>query len=132
MALAPFREKSGCYEKGYILVRMEDVWSEQPNEAGEMRMVRNTLMLPEGKKGPVQGEIRVLQHELVQQSGGVQVLGQEGLVGIGVGTLGPDLTVVPHHPTGPVPTGTRTRGRATVPSSCGCKARASVCSQAYT
>ncbi|MEG2097971.1 MAG: polysaccharide deacetylase family protein, partial [Pseudoflavonifractor sp.] len=38
------------YAKGYILVNMCDVWSEQKNENGEMRMVRNTLMLPEGKK----------------------------------------------------------------------------------
>lgn len=38
------------YDKGYILVAMEDVWSEYANEAGETRMKRNTLMLPEGKK----------------------------------------------------------------------------------
>ncbi|MEG2118977.1 MAG: polysaccharide deacetylase family protein, partial [Pseudoflavonifractor sp.] len=38
------------YAKGYILVNMCDVWSEQKNENGELRMVRNTLMLPEGKK----------------------------------------------------------------------------------
>lgn len=38
------------YDKGYILVRMEDVWSEYTNENGEQRMRRNTLMLPEGKK----------------------------------------------------------------------------------
>jgi len=38
------------YEKGYILVAMEDVWSEYTNENGEQRMQRNTLMLPEGKK----------------------------------------------------------------------------------
>lgn len=38
------------YDKGYILVRMEDVWGEYTNEAGEVRMRRNTLMLPEGKK----------------------------------------------------------------------------------
>ena len=38
------------YDKGYILVRMEDVWSEQTSENGEARMVRNTLKLPEGKK----------------------------------------------------------------------------------
>ena len=37
------------YDKGYILVAMEDVWSEVTDEAGT-RMVRNTLMLPEGKK----------------------------------------------------------------------------------
>lgn len=38
------------YDKGYILVRMEDIWSEYTNENGEARMQRNTLMLPEGKK----------------------------------------------------------------------------------
>lgn len=38
------------YEKGYILVRMEDVWGEYTDESGEQRMQRNTLMLPEGKK----------------------------------------------------------------------------------
>ena len=38
------------YDKGYILVAMEDVWSEYTNENGEQRMRRNTLMLPEGKK----------------------------------------------------------------------------------
>jgi len=37
------------YDKGYILVRMEDVWSEVTDESGT-HMVRNTLMLPEGKK----------------------------------------------------------------------------------
>ena len=37
------------YDKGYILVRMEDVWSEYTTESGEQRMKRNTLMLPEGK-----------------------------------------------------------------------------------
>ena len=37
------------YDKGYILVAMEDVWSEV-SDGGEARMVRNTLMLPQGKK----------------------------------------------------------------------------------
>jgi phage pi2 protein 07 len=37
------------YDKGYILVAMEDVWSEVTDESGT-HMVRNTLMLPEGKK----------------------------------------------------------------------------------
>ena len=36
------------YDKGYILVAMEDVWSEVTDESGT-HMVRNTLMLPEGK-----------------------------------------------------------------------------------
>jgi len=37
------------YDKGYILVAMEDIWSEVTDESGA-HMVRNTLMLPEGKK----------------------------------------------------------------------------------
>ena len=38
------------YEKDYVLVSMNDVWSEVQQENGEMRMQRNTLMIPEGKK----------------------------------------------------------------------------------
>ena len=37
------------YEKGYVLVDINSVWSEQEGEDGP-RMVRNTLYLPEGKK----------------------------------------------------------------------------------
>ena len=36
------------YDRGYILVAIEDVWNEVTDELGT-RMVRNTLMLPEGK-----------------------------------------------------------------------------------
>ncbi len=38
------------YDKGYVLVSMNDVWSEYTTESGETRMQRNTLMIPEGKK----------------------------------------------------------------------------------
>ena len=38
------------YEKDYILVPMESVWSEVTDASGQARMQRNTLMLPEGKK----------------------------------------------------------------------------------
>ncbi len=37
------------YEKGYILVDMNDIWSEYTTEDGQQRMRRNTLMIPEGK-----------------------------------------------------------------------------------
>lgn len=37
------------YEKGYVLVDINSVWSEEEGEDGP-RMVRNTLYLPEGKK----------------------------------------------------------------------------------
>lgn len=38
------------YDKGYIIVNMNDVWSETTDENGNAVMRRNTLMLPEGKK----------------------------------------------------------------------------------
>jgi hypothetical protein len=38
------------YDKGYILVDMNDVWSETVGDDGVHRMVRSTLMIPEGKK----------------------------------------------------------------------------------
>lgn len=38
------------YDRGYVLVDIADVWSETTDEAGNAKMVRNTLYLPEGKK----------------------------------------------------------------------------------
>jgi len=38
------------YNNGFILVDMNDVWSEYTNDNGARRMQKNTLMLPEGKK----------------------------------------------------------------------------------
>ena len=38
------------YEKDYILVDMNDVWSEIIGDDGNPQMVRNTLMIPDGKK----------------------------------------------------------------------------------
>ena len=38
------------YDKGYVLVDINDVWSETTGEDGQPRMVKNTLYLPEGKK----------------------------------------------------------------------------------
>ena len=38
------------YDNGYVLVDIYDCWSEQPDETGQPRMVKNTLYLPEGKK----------------------------------------------------------------------------------
>ena len=38
------------YERGYVLVDIEDCWSETVNADGQARMVKNTLYLPEGKK----------------------------------------------------------------------------------
>ena len=38
------------YDKGYILVDINSVWSEVTGEDGQAHMVKNTLYLPEGKK----------------------------------------------------------------------------------
>ena len=38
------------YDNDYILVNMNDVWSEYTDDAGALRMKKETLMLPEGKK----------------------------------------------------------------------------------
>ncbi len=38
------------YEKGYVLVDINNVWSETTGEDGQPKMVKNTLYLPEGKK----------------------------------------------------------------------------------
>lgn len=38
------------YEKNYIIVNMNDVWSEVKEPDGSAHMVKNTLMIPEGKK----------------------------------------------------------------------------------
>ena len=38
------------YDKGYVLVDINSVWSEAEGEDGQPKMVRNTLYLPEGKK----------------------------------------------------------------------------------
>jgi peptidoglycan/xylan/chitin deacetylase (PgdA/CDA1 family) len=38
------------YDKGYILVNMNDVWEEYTADDGRQAMRRNTLMVPDGKK----------------------------------------------------------------------------------
>ena len=37
------------YDKNYILININDIWSEYTDDAGNTRMKRNTLMIPEGK-----------------------------------------------------------------------------------
>lgn len=38
------------YDRGYVLVDINDVWTETTNAEGEERMQRETLLLPQGKK----------------------------------------------------------------------------------
>ena len=65
-------------------------------------VAQDALVAGEGEDGlgPVEGEVGVLQHELVQDRGSVQILGEEGLAGVGIGALGPDLAVVSQHQLG--------------------------------
>ena len=69
------------YDKGYILVAMEDVWSEV-TEGGAARMVRNTLMLPEGKKPLVVSFDDVNYYDYMLQEGFMSrlVLGDDGQI----------------------------------------------------
>ena len=38
------------YDNNYVIVNMNDVWSEYTTDSGEQRMRRNVLMIPQGKK----------------------------------------------------------------------------------
>ena len=69
------------YAKGYILVAMEDVWSEVTDETGT-HMVRNTLMLPEGKKPLVISFDDVNYYDYMLQQGFTSklVVGEDGQI----------------------------------------------------
>lgn len=68
------------YEKGYILVDMNDVWSETTDENGNAVMVRNALMLPEGKKPLIISYDDVNYYEYMQGNGFTWklILGEDG------------------------------------------------------
>ena len=70
------------YDKGFILVAMEDVWSEVTGEDGVARMQRNTLMLPEGKKPLVISFDDVNYYEYMLEQGFTSklVLGDDGQI----------------------------------------------------
>ena len=70
------------YDQGYILVRMEDVWSEYTTDDGQQRMQRNTLMLPEGKKPLVISFDDVNYYEYMLEEGFTSklVLGDDGQI----------------------------------------------------
>ena len=68
------------YDNNYILVDINSVWSEQTNENGETRMVRNTLMLPEGKKPLIISFDDVNYYDYMRQNGMVYklIIGDDG------------------------------------------------------
>ncbi len=71
---------NSLYEKGYILVNMNDVWSEVTDGDGQAVMVRNTLMLPEGKKPLILSYDDVNYYEYMQGNGFTWklILGEDG------------------------------------------------------
>lgn len=68
------------YNNGYILVNMCDVWSEVTDESGTARMVRNTLLLPEGKKPLIISYDDVNYYQYMLQEGFTHklILGEDG------------------------------------------------------
>lgn len=70
------------YDKGYILVRMEDVWSETTDGSGVPHMVRNTLKLPEGKKPLVVSfdDVNYYDYMLKEGFASKLVLGDDGQI----------------------------------------------------
>lgn len=68
------------YDKGYIIVNMNDVWSEYTDEQGNARMQRNTLMLPPGKKPLVISYDDVNYYEYMLEEGFTSklVIGDDG------------------------------------------------------
>ena len=69
------------YDKDYILVAMEDVWSEVTDGSGA-HMVRNTLMLPEGKKPLIISFDDVNYYEYMLEGGFTSklVVGEDGQI----------------------------------------------------
>lgn len=68
------------YEKGYILVDINDCWSEQTGEDGQVRMVKNTLYLPEGKQPLILSYDDVNYYEYMLENGFTYklILGEDG------------------------------------------------------
>ncbi len=69
------------YDNGYILVRIEDVWSEVTTD-GVTRMVRNTLKLPEGKKPLIisYDDVNYYQYMLEQGFTSKLLIGDDGQI----------------------------------------------------
>lgn len=68
------------YDKGYIIVNMNEVWSEYTDEQGNARMQRNTLMLPPNKKPLIISYDDVNYYEYMLEEGFTSklVIGDDG------------------------------------------------------
>ena len=70
------------YDRGYILVDINDVWSETTGEDGQPKMVRNTLYIPEGKKPLILSYDDVNYYDYMLKDGFTYklILGDDGLI----------------------------------------------------
>lgn len=70
------------YDKGYILVDINDIWSEYTTEDGVQRMGKNKLLIPAGKKPLVFSYDDVNYYEYMLENGFTYklILGEDGLL----------------------------------------------------
>ena len=68
------------YKNNYIMVDINSVWSETTDSSGKPHMVRNTLMLPEGKKPIIISFDDVNYYDYMRQNGFTYklILGNDG------------------------------------------------------
>ena len=68
------------YQKGYVLVRIHDVAYEAPDENGNVRFVKGSVMLPEGKKPFVMSQDDVCYYPYMDGDGFAKrvVIGEDG------------------------------------------------------
>ena len=68
------------YQKGYVLVRIHDVAYEEPDENGNVRFVKGSVMLPEGKKPFVMSQDDVCYYPYMDGDGFAKrvVIGEDG------------------------------------------------------
>ena len=90
------------HRNNFILVNMNDIWSEYMDENGDRRMQRNTLMLPEGKKPLILSFDDISFYEYMRGDGFMErlIVGEDGDIwaeGVdpsGNTIISQDLTVV--------------------------------------
>lgn len=70
------------YDRGYVLVDINDVWSESTDANGQPVMIRNTLYIPEGKKPLIFSYDDVNYYDYMLKDGFTYklILGKDGLL----------------------------------------------------
>ena len=70
------------YDQGYVLVDINDVWSESTDANGQPVMIRNTLYIPEGKKPLIFSYDDVNYYDYMLKDGFTYklILGEDGLI----------------------------------------------------